>query len=61
VTLEVDLSAIGLTEVQEREYHSLVVEGGGTADALASRWGRPVEEVDSSLVSLRDLGLVVRG
>ncbi|EWT00626.1 regulatory protein [Intrasporangium oryzae NRRL B-24470] len=58
MALEVDLSAIGLTEVQERDYHSLVVEGGGTAEALANRWGRPVGAVDRSLASLRDLGLV---
>jgi hypothetical protein len=58
VTVEVDLSAIGLTAAQELEYHSLVVDGGGTEDALAARWGRSVEEVHWSLAALRELGLV---
>jgi len=58
VTLEVDLSALGLTAAQEREYRSLVVDGSGTEDVLAARWDRPVEEVRGVLGSLRDLGLV---
>ncbi|OKI85225.1 helix-turn-helix transcriptional regulator [Micromonospora sp. CB01531] len=57
MAMEVDLSAIGLTAAQERDYQSLVVDGGGTSEALAARWRRPVQEVDAVLVSLRDLGL----
>ncbi|SCF28473.1 Sugar-specific transcriptional regulator TrmB [Micromonospora purpureochromogenes] len=58
MALELDLSALGLTAAQEREYHSLVVDGGGTVDMLAARWQRPVHEVRRVLGSLRDLGLV---
>lgn len=58
MTLEIDLSAIGLTAAQELEYHSLVVDGGGTEDSLAARWDRSADDVRRLLVSLRDLGLV---
>ena len=56
--MEVDLSAVGVTSTQEEAYQSLVVDGGDTADALAVRWRRPLEEVRSVLASLRDLELV---
>ena len=55
---DVDLSAIGLTAAQERDYQSLVVDGGGTSDTLAARWHRSDAEVDVALASLRELGLV---
>ena len=55
---EVDLSAVGLGPVEQDAYRSLVVDGGGTADALAERWGRPGEEVRGLLAAMRDLELV---
>ena len=58
MTPEVDLTALGLSAAQQRDYHSLVVEGGGTEEALAARWAVPVEEAHLVLCSLRDLGLV---
>jgi predicted transcriptional regulator len=56
--MKVDLSAIGLTHAQEQEYRSLVVDGGGTENALAARWGRSADDVRRVLSSLRELGLV---
>ena len=58
MTTEVDLTALGLTVAQQRDYHSLVVQGGGTEEALADRWGVSPGEVHLVLCSLRDLGLV---
>ncbi len=58
MALEVDLTALGLTTVQQHQYHSLVVDGGGTEDALAARWRVPPDEVHRVLCSLRELGLV---
>jgi sugar-specific transcriptional regulator TrmB len=56
--MDVDLSALGLSEAEERHYQSLVVEGGGEEEKLAARWGRPLDEVHAVLLSLHDLGLV---
>jgi len=58
VASEVDLGALGLTPAQERAYHSLVVDGGGTADSLTTRWTCSADEVSQVLGSLHDLGLV---
>jgi sugar-specific transcriptional regulator TrmB len=58
VTGHVDLTALGLSAAQQRQYESLVVDGGGTERALAERWDRPPDEVHEVLRSLRDLGLV---
>lgn len=56
--MDVDLSAIGLTAVQERLYRSLVDDGGGTSGALAARWGLSVDGSAAELAGLQELGLV---
>ncbi|GAB3068286.1 LuxR family transcriptional regulator [Intrasporangium mesophilum] len=57
---EVDLTALGLNAAQQLDYHSLVVQGGGTEGDLAARWSSSPEDVHNVLCSLRDLGLVER-